>query len=107
MHDSPLPVMAVSVEQPGRAQPRGRVCIRAGCGNLLIGNDERPIYSRSFCSSDCRQADKRERMQEKRRRARVGKCPHCGRKFDGAVSSEWRGVASQRAASSRDSPTSM
>jgi hypothetical protein len=67
---------------PGRNQPRGRVCNRAGCGQPIVGNDGRPRYDRNFCSSDCRRADKRERMQEKRRKARSGRCPHCGRKFD-------------------------
>jgi len=67
---------------PGQSQQRGWVCIRADCGTLLIGNDGRPVYDRNFCGSDCRRADKRERMQEKRGKARSGRCPHCGRKFD-------------------------
>jgi hypothetical protein len=75
-NDLAVPVLA------GQTQLRGRVCIRAGCGKLLVGNDGRPIYDRNFCGSDCRRADKRERMQEKRRKARKGRCPHCGRKFD-------------------------
>jgi hypothetical protein len=85
MLDSPLPMTAASIEytppeQPCRSQPRGRVCNRAGCGQLIVGRDGRPRYDRNFCSSDCRRADKRERMQEKRRKAKTGRCPHCGRK---------------------------
>lgn len=69
---------------------RGRVCSRAGYGKLLIGNDGRPIYDRNFCNQECRRADKRERMQEKRRKARSGRCPHCGRKFDRDCSTDGR-----------------
>jgi hypothetical protein len=98
MHDSPLALTAATLEHTspallGRTMPRGRVCIRAGCGKLLIGNDGRPIYDRNFCSQECRRADKRERMQEKRRKARSGRCPHCGRKFDRDSSSDGSPVA--------------
>jgi hypothetical protein len=95
MHDSSLPMTAATLDHtspavPGRTMPRGRVCIRVGCGKLLIGNDGRPIYDRNFCSQECRRADKRERMQEKRRKARSGRCPHCGRKFDRDCSTDGR-----------------
>jgi len=93
MHDSRLPVTATAIEHtspalPGRTQSRGRVCIRAGCGKPLIGNDGRPIYDRNFCGEECRRADKRERMQEKRRKARGGRYPHCGRKLDRICSAD-------------------
>ncbi len=64
---------------PGQNQPRGRVCSRAGCGQSIVGSDGRPRYDRNFCGEECRRADKRERMQEKRRKARIGRCPTCGK----------------------------
>lgn len=42
-----------------------RVCAREGCGKRLVRKDGTPDYHRHFCSSECKNADKREGMQEK------------------------------------------
>lgn len=57
-----------------------RVCSREGCGSPIVGKDGRPSYDRHFCSSNCRREDKRERVAEMRRKARIGRCRLCGRK---------------------------
>jgi hypothetical protein len=64
------------------AAPRGRICNRAGCGRPILGKDGRPRYDRNFCGPQCRRADKRERMQEKRHKAKIGRCPVCCRTPD-------------------------
>jgi endogenous inhibitor of DNA gyrase (YacG/DUF329 family) len=43
-----------------------RVCAREGCGKRLIRKEGSPDYHRHFCGPECKNADKRERMQEKR-----------------------------------------
>jgi hypothetical protein len=49
-----------------------RFCMR-GCGNQVNGKQK-------FCGKECRNQDKRERMQEKRQNARKSQsCPTCGR----------------------------
>jgi hypothetical protein len=70
-----------TMPRPMKETLRGRVCNRAGCGQLIVGKDRSPRYDRNFCSSQCRRADKRERMQEKRRKAKSGTCPNCGRQM--------------------------
>jgi hypothetical protein len=64
-----------------------RICGREGCGNRLSRSDGTPDYRRHFCSSQCKNADKREKMQSRRARLRTEKCPTCGRKpnQDGCV----------------------
>ena len=57
-----------------------RVCNREGCGKRIIGKGGMPTYNRHFCSSNCRREDKRERVAEIRRKARIGRCGSCGRK---------------------------
>jgi len=57
-----------------------RVCSREGCGNKLLRKNGGADYRRHFCSSQCKNADKREKMQARRTRAAGGKCPTCGRK---------------------------
>ena len=57
-----------------------RVCAREGCGKRLIRYDGTPDYHRHFCGSECKNADKRERMKAKRQQAKVGSCPLCGHK---------------------------
>ena len=74
-------VDAVNTPQPADPQPRGRVCSRTGCGRLIVAPDGQPAYNRHFCNEACRRADKRERMQQKRRKATIGRCPQCGRKL--------------------------
>ena len=61
---------------------KGRVCNRMGCGRQILSPDGMPAYNRHFCDAACRRADKRERMQQKRHKARIGRCGHCGRKLD-------------------------
>jgi len=56
------------------------VCNREGCGKRVVGKDGRPRYDRNFCGADCRREDKRERVAEMRRKARIGRCGVCGRK---------------------------
>jgi endogenous inhibitor of DNA gyrase (YacG/DUF329 family) len=53
-----------------------RVCTR-GCGTRLVKPNGETDYKRRFCSSKCKLADLREKMQTKR--AKVI-CPSCGRK---------------------------
>jgi hypothetical protein len=57
-----------------------RVCAREGCGKRLVRKDGTPDYRRHFCARECKNADKRERMQEKRQQAKAGSCPLCGHK---------------------------
>lgn len=57
-----------------------RVCNREGCGRRIVGKDDSPSYDRHLCSADCLRQDKRERVVEMRRRARIGRCKFCGRK---------------------------
>jgi endogenous inhibitor of DNA gyrase (YacG/DUF329 family) len=57
-----------------------RVCARENCGKRLVRKDGTPDYHRHFCGSHCKNADKRERMQEKRQHAKAGPCPLCGSK---------------------------
>lgn len=57
-----------------------RLCNREGCGRRIVGSDGRPSYDRHFCSAGCRREDKRERVEEMRRKARIGRCGLCGRK---------------------------
>ena len=57
-----------------------RVCNRQGCGRRIVGKDGRPRYDRHFCGADCLREDKRERLAEMRRKARMGTCRTCGRK---------------------------
>jgi hypothetical protein len=47
------------------------VCAHGGCGKRLLRKDGAPDYHRHFCGSQCKNADKRERMQEKRRQAKA------------------------------------
>jgi len=55
-----------------------RVCAREGCGERLVRKDGTPDYHRHFCGSECKNADKRERIQAKRGQAKAGRCPLCG-----------------------------
>jgi hypothetical protein len=60
---------------------KGRVCIRAGCGKLLLDGAGNPDFndSRKFCDVKCRTEDKRERMQMRREKIiAAGRCPLCG-----------------------------
>lgn len=57
-----------------------RVCAREGCGKRLIRKNGTPDYHRHFCSSECKNTDKRERIQAKRQQAKAGSCPLCGHK---------------------------
>ena len=57
-----------------------RVCNREGCGGRILEKNGSPSYDRHFCSSNCRREDKRERVAEMRRKARIGRCGLCGRK---------------------------
>jgi hypothetical protein len=40
-----------------------RVCARESCGRRLVRKDGTPDYHRHFCGSECKNADKRERIQ--------------------------------------------
>lgn len=57
-----------------------RVCNREGCGRPLVKKDGSPDLRRHFCGRDCKNVDKRERMQAQRAKFSGGKCPRCGRK---------------------------
>lgn len=71
-------------------QPIGRVCNRRGCGKPILDKAGRPVFNRNFCGAECRQADKRERLQDRRQRARTGRCAACGRKAVAVSSSDSR-----------------
>jgi len=60
-----------------------RVCVRAGCGQVLKTPDGRPAFDRYFCSAECKRADSRDRQRDKRRKFAGRKCPHCGRTSTG------------------------
>ena len=55
-----------------------RVCAREDCGKRLVRKDGTPDYHRHFCGIECKNADKRERMQAKRDQAKARRCPLCG-----------------------------
>lgn len=57
-----------------------RVCSREGCCRRLVGKDGSADYRRHFCSPECKNADKREKMQAKRKQVKDGRCPLCGHK---------------------------
>jgi hypothetical protein len=62
---------------------KGRVCIRAGCGKLLLDGAGNPDFndSRKFCGAKCRTEDKRERLAMVREKIRAGgQCGRCGRR---------------------------
>jgi hypothetical protein len=58
-----------------------RVCAREACGRRLVRKDGTPDYHRHFCGPDCKNADKRERIQAKRQQAKAGSCPLCGHRI--------------------------
>jgi hypothetical protein len=47
-----------------------RVCARANCGTLLLKPDGSTDYKKRFCSKECKTADLREKMRDKRRLAK-------------------------------------
>jgi hypothetical protein len=57
-----------------------RVCAREGCGKRLVRKNGLPDYHRHFCGPECKNADKRERMQSKREQAKAGSCPFGGKR---------------------------
>ena len=60
-----------------------RVCARQGCGKELLTENGNSDYRRHFCGSECKNADKRERMRMKRAKLKTERCPTCGRKPPG------------------------
>lgn len=55
-----------------------RVCARKGCGNDLLNKNGTPSYRRHWCSVDCKNLD-RKQAQETRRKVTKGKrCRLCG-----------------------------
>jgi hypothetical protein len=48
-----------------------KVCARESCGKRLIRKDGTPDYNRHFCGSECKNADKRERIRAKRGQAKA------------------------------------
>jgi len=75
---------------PDHTQIVGRVCNRRGCGRSILDRDGRPAFNRNFCGVECRRADKRERLQDRRQRARTGRCAACGRKLIAVPSHDTR-----------------
>jgi hypothetical protein len=54
-----------------------RFCI-AGCGTELKTEDDRTDYQRQFCSDECRNEDKRQKIRDQRARMRTKKrCTTC------------------------------
>jgi hypothetical protein len=68
----------------------GRVCNRWGCGKRILDKSGHPAFNRNFCGTECRRADKRERLQDRRQRARTGRCAACGRKLVASSSPDGR-----------------
>jgi endogenous inhibitor of DNA gyrase (YacG/DUF329 family) len=48
----------------------GRVCSRLGCGVPLVKPDGSTDWKKRFCSAECKKADLREKMRDKRRLAK-------------------------------------
>jgi len=55
-----------------------RFCV-SGCGKELTLDDGSTDYARQFCSKQCRDKDKSQRLKDQRRKLKAKvNCPTCG-----------------------------